>query len=389
VKNTTVFFLFFLLILTNCASATNRKGEIREEEATQTEEISEAERYYSFAFEYMKQENYPEAISLLEKAIKADSSYVDAYLALRQVYLIVGDTNKALDICKKGLMCFSDPESNRKMAKGIASLYAKIGEPEKAEQLFKKIIKENPKDANSYDLYASYLESAGRYDEALENYKKAYKLDPSDSGVAFRLGNTYFQLKRYREAVEFLKKAKEAFSDDIEIIKKLAEAYIELGEYRKAIGEYKSIIKIIPRHVSSRIQIGNAYAKLGLYQEAENYYKDALKMEPDNLSVYYQLINLELVRKNLPGVKAYIDEGLSIDPNDDILFALYGEYYYRLGLSYMQGKKWNPAIEKFEEAIRMWRKTKAITDDSKWIDYAQRGIRNAQKGIEEVKKVRW
>jgi tetratricopeptide (TPR) repeat protein len=390
VRKTTVFLLSFLLVLLlpiGCSTTSEKKTESTE--VTQKQEVSEAERYYSFAFEYMKQENYPEAISLLKKAINTDSSYVDAYLALRQVYLIVGDTNKALDICRKGFRCFSDAESSRKMAKAIASLYAKTGESRKAEKIFTDIIKESPKDANSYDLYAYFLESEGRYSEALENYKKAYQLDPNNSGIAFRLGNTYFELDRYREAVEFFKKAKESFSDDIEIIKKLAESYTELGEYNKAIEEYKSIIKIIPRHVSSRIQIGNVYVKLRQYRTAENYYKEALEIEPSNLSVYYQLINLELIRKNLVGVKKYIDKGFSINSKDVVLLALYGEYYYRLGLNYMQEKKWNPSIERFEEAIRVWNKTIANTADSKWINYAREGIQRARKNIEEVKKVRW
>jgi tetratricopeptide (TPR) repeat protein len=386
VKITRIFFLFFLVVIVSCVSAADKK---EEKESTQIPEVSEAERYYSFAFEYMKQKNYKEAISLLEKSIKADSTYVDAYLALRQVYLIVGDTSKALDICKKGFRCFSDSESNRKMAKAIASLYAKMGEPERAERIFTDIIKEYPKDANSYDLYAYFLESEGRYDEALENYKKAYQLNPDDGGVAFRLGNAYFERGRYQDAIDFLSKAKETFSDDIEIIKKLAESYSELGQYSKAIEEYKSIIKIIPKHVSSRIQIGNVYLKMKQYQKAESYYKEALKLEPGNLSVYYQLINLELTRKNLSGVKKYINKGFSIDPNDYILFALHGDYYYRLGLNYMQQKKWNPSIESFEEAIRIWRKTVSKTSDPKWIEFAQKGIRNAQKGIEEAKKVRW
>jgi tetratricopeptide (TPR) repeat protein len=386
VKISRISFLFFLVILASCATAKEKKDEVKE---TQTQTISEAERYYSFAFEYIKHKNYNDAIPLLKKAIEADSSYVDAYLALRQVYLEVGDTNKALEICMKGMRCFSNPDSNRKMAKAIADLYAKIGEPEKAEQLFQKIIDDNPKDANSYDLYASYLESQGRYDEALKSYEKAYELKPDDGGIAFRVGNAYFERGRYREAINFLKKAKESFGNDIDIIKKLAECYTELKEYEKAIEEYKSILKIIPQHVSSRINIGNVYLKLRQYNKAESYYKEALKIEPGNLSVYYQLINLELTRNNLSNVKKYINDGFSIDPNDAILLALYGEYYYRLGLNYMKDKKWNPSIEQFEEAIRVWKKVKTKSSDPKWIEYAQKGIRNSEKNIDEVKKVRW
>ncbi len=381
-----IFFLFFLLVLSNWVSAEEKKEET---EGTQTVGFSEAEKFYSFAFEHMKQKNYDEAIPLLERAIKEDPDYVDAYLALLKVYLVVGDTSKAFTICTKSIGCFSDQDSNRKMALALAKLYNSMGQPKKAEQLFTNIIKKHPKDPKSYDLYADYLESQGRNAEALENYKKAYQLKPDDSGVAFRLGNAYFERKLYREAIEFFKKAKESFSDDIEILKKLAECYSELGEYQNAIAEYKSIIKMIPKHVSSRIQIGNCYLKLKQYNKAESYYKQALKIEPGNVSVYYQLVNLELVRNNLPGVKKYINEGFAIDPNDGILFALYGEYYYRLGLNYMQEKKWNPSIKKFEEAIRIWKTTKIKTSDSKWVNYAQEGINRASKNIEQVKKVRW
>ncbi len=381
-----IFFLFFLMVLISCASTAEKE---EDGEETVVPEVSEAEKYYSFAFEHMKQKNYKEAVPLLEKAVEADPTYVDAILALREAYFMVGDTNKALAICREKFGCFSDPESNRKIMLALANTYDRMGQPEKAEQLFLDNIEKNPKDAESYDMYASFLESRERFVEALENYKRAYQFDPENGGIAYRYGDLLFMLERYREAIELLKKAKEAFVDDIEIIKKLGEAYMELKEYNKAIEEYKSIIEIIPKHVSSRIQIGNAYLRLKQYQKAESYYKEALKIEPDNISVYYQLVNLELTRKNLPGVKKYINEGFKIDPNDGILLALYGEYYYRLGSNYVQEKKLRLAKEKFEEAIVIWKKTIARTSDTKWINYAREGIQRANKIIDEVEQGIW
>lgn len=385
-KNIGMFFLFFLLVLVSCISTGEKKEEIKEPEV---QAFSEAERDYSFAFEYMKMEKYDEAIPLLEKTIEADSFYVDAYLALNEAYQAIGDTNKALAIFKEKVGSFPDPESNRKIALAYAFLLDDTGESEKAERLFLDNIEKNPADAQSHDIYASFLEAHGRFTEALENYGKAYQYDSNNNEITFRYGNLLFKLERYREASELLRKAKEAFGNDIEIIRKLAECYDELNEYDKAIEEYKSIIEIIPESVFSRVQIGNIYLKLKQYRNAESYYKEALKIEPGNLSLYYQLASLEFTRKNLLGAKRYIDEGFSVEPDDGILLALYGEYYYRLGLNDIQDKKWRQSKEKFEEAIKIWQKTITKTSDPGWKNYAQEGIQRASKNIEEVEKNIW
>ncbi len=381
-----LFSIIFLLFFVACVSTQEKKKNVEQNEV---QKVTDAEKYFSFGYEDMKHGDYDMAISNLEKAIKEDSFYVDAYLLLNEAYKTVGDTNSALSILKEKVETFPDPEGNRKIALSYASLLDKTGESEKAEQLFLDIIQKHPTDANSYDMYASFLESKGRNDKALENYKIAYKYGPENPGIVFRYGNILFELGHYREAIPLLKKAKETFVDDIEIMKKIAECYSELGEYENAIEEYKSIIKMFPEHVSSRIEIGNAYLKLKQYKNAESYYKEALEIEPENLSVYYQLINLELTRKNLSGVKKYIDKGFSIDPGDAILLALYGEYYYRLGLDDMDNKKWRLAKEHFEEAVSIWQKTITKTNDPKWINYAQEGIKKAQENIKRVEDVIW
>jgi len=391
-KRSIIISLFGLLLFT-CVTSAQTEQEIK---------CSEAVRNYSSAYEYIKQGNLERARELLTEAIEDSTTYVDAYIALRKVYMSLGDVNKAIETCMSGLSCVLEEigkdvedvedeliEANRKLTLALADLYAKIGQPEKADELFEEIIKDNPKDANSWDICASYYFKQGRIDESIEYYEKAYQLNPENKGLAFRLGDAYFAAKRYKDAVEFLTEAKENFPDDIEIIKKIAEAYYNIGEYNNAINEYKEIIKIAPKHVSSRIQIGNAYNEMKDYSKAKEYYHQALEIEPNNLSVYYQLINMELGRKNFSSVKKYIDDAFKIYANDPILYALHGEYYYRLGIEKMSNKEWNPSIERYEKAIEIWKETIKKAYDPEWKDYAMKGINRAEKMIEEVKKVRW
>lgn len=401
------YLIIFIAIAGFIGCATGGAGTaVSEEEPVDTTgqqketiRYSDAERYYSFAFEHMRQGNYMKAESLLQKSIKDSTTYVDAYVALRKVYLILADSTRAVEVCKEGLYCLrrdiSEEEQKKyenardKLSLALADLYAKMGDPSRADSLFSQIIQKNPEDANSYDLYASYLRDQGKIDEAIKYYKKAYQYEPDNKGLAFRLGDAYFEAGRYRDAVKFFKNAKDAFEGDIDVIKKLAESYMELEEYQSAIKQYREIIEIAPKHVGSRIKIGNAYVKLNQYSNAKEYYLEALEIEPDNISIYYQLINLELSRNNLSGVRKYINEGFDIKPDDPILLALNGEYYYRLGIQRMKEEDWNPSIDRFQRAIQIWSKVIKLARDQKWQRYASEGMQRAGKMIKEVKKVRW
>lgn len=401
-KKLKVLFLVIPFIYINCASAQkdmNGDGDTGTEVA-QKVNYSDAQRKYSSAYEYFRQQNYDRAEELLLEALEDSSTYTDARILLRKVYIQRGQMSKAVETCKEGIECVIElaeegklekdlEEAKRKLTLALADMYVRIDEPEKARELFEDIIKDEPKDANSWDLYASYHERQGNINQAIEYYEKAYKLDPENKGIAFRLGNAYFQANRYEDAVELFNKVKEDFPGDIDVIKKTAESYLQLGKYTEAIDEFKKIIEIAPKHVSSRIKIGNAYREMKNYKMAEKYYREALNIEPKNLSVYYQMINMELEKKNLSAVNSYLNEAFKINPNDPILISLHGEYWYRLGLIKMKNKEWNPSIERFEKAISIWRKAIRKAYDPEWRTYAERGISRASKMIEEVKKVRW
>lgn len=415
-KRLIVIFLLVIILIMGYAAL----GE--EDTKKEKAQYSEAEKKYSSAYVYIIQGNFARAQDLLEEAIKDSTTYLDAYLAIWKVYLQLGEINKTRDILMNGLSIIpkelvssgkveEGEEARRKLTLALADLYAKLDDQGKANQLFKDIINENPEDADSYVLYAGYLEKQGKLDEVIMYYKKAHQLDPDNKEIALKLGDAYFKTSRYKEAVELFQQAKEkvlldidellkdvesyqkldpvVLKSHIDVLKKTAQAYMNLKEYRNAIQEYKKIIEIIPKHVSSRIEIGNAYAFLKEYSEAIKYYDHALELELNNLTVYYQLINMELSRGNLSEVKRYLDKGFDINSDDPILLALRGEYYYRLGARSMKEQKWNPALDQFNKAIDIWEKTLEKAQTEEWKEYAREGIKRTKKLIEEVKKVRW
>jgi len=383
---------------------------------------SDAEKNYSSAYVYIVQGDFKKAQDLLESAINDSSTYLDAYLAIWKVYLKLGEIDKAREILTNGISIIPKElnvsgkleeslEARRKLTFAMADFYSRIDEKEKADQLFKDIVNENPDDANGYLLYAGYLERQGKLDESIINYEKAHKLDPNNKDIDLKLGDAYFTANRYEEAIESYQQAKEkalqninellksvesyqtldpdVLESHIYVLKKIAESYMNLKKYKDAINEYKKILEIIPKHVSSRIEIGNAYTFLKKYDEAMKYYNEALELEPNNLTVYYSLVNMELSRENLRGIEKYLDKGFEIDSNDIILMALKGEYYYRLGTDLMKEQKWNPALDQFNKAISIWQETVEKSQVEEWKEYAREGIKRAENLIKEVKKVRW
>ena len=125
---------------------------------------------------------------------------------------------------------------NADLVRTLANFYARKGDRERAEQLYKQLLEMDPS-ARSYFLFASYLtQDKARDAEAEAAYKKALELAKDDEKPeAFqRLASYYYARERYDEAEATLKQGLDATNKNLDVIYALARFYHSRGAKDKA-----------------------------------------------------------------------------------------------------------------------------------------------------------
>ena len=115
-----------------------------------------------------------------------------------------------------------------------------------AESIYRQIIKNNPRHAESYLWLGVTLYRQGKLDEAITNYQKAIQLDPKSANAYYNLG----------------------------------VALRNQGKLEEAITNYQKAIQLDPKYASAYIGLGNALRNQGKLEEAITNHRIALSL-PD------------------------------------------------------------------------------------------------------------
>ncbi len=102
-------------------------------------------------------------------------------------------------------------EKNLRANFGIGNVYLKMGEKDKARDIFIKVSKIGAifeeKNKHFFNECGIQLRKHELYDEAIEYYKKALKVAPKDENLCFNLARAFFEKGDLEEARECIYKA--------------------------------------------------------------------------------------------------------------------------------------------------------------------------------------
>jgi tetratricopeptide (TPR) repeat protein len=183
-----------------------------------------------------------EGADLLQKLLQTDPSNIDIYVNLSQVYL----QGKRYSEAEKVLRRAEDRQLDSERVKfQLATVFERQKDFDKAEVLFKEILKTNPKSAIALNYIGYMLADRGvRLQEAVKYVEEALALDPNNGAYLDSLGWAYYKLNELDKAEQYLLKAVELVKNDAVIHDHLGDVYYKSGNLEKAVQYWTKSVEI-------------------------------------------------------------------------------------------------------------------------------------------------
>ena len=122
--------------------------------------------------------------------------------------------------------------------------YTAVRNDARAQELYEKVIKINPRYQSAYIGLGNLYYESGRVIEALKVYKKAIDINPDFPEPYIGLGNTLFMLNQKAEAIKSYEKAILLRPNLANVYYNIAVVYLSLKEYKMAIQYWDTAIKL-------------------------------------------------------------------------------------------------------------------------------------------------
>jgi len=264
---------------------------------------------------YWKAQRIHDAVAEAQGILKRDPDNVQSRRLLGRIYLrSLGDVsagngqpetvNRAIEQYREiNRLDPSDTES----ALWLARLYRLKNEHDKAEQVLKSILKNDPENEPAVEQLTQLLMDQGKSPEAVallegitahspspvlldllgdartqthelakaeEAYRKAAELDPSELSHQRGLGQTLLAEEKYSEALKIYQKLSDVTPDDSDVYLRIAQIYRELHQLDKA---EENLVKA-RQYAPGNLEV--MYNEAMLYQ-AQGRYDDAIRVLSD------------------------------------------------------------------------------------------------------------
>jgi tetratricopeptide (TPR) repeat protein len=321
-------------------------------------------------------------------SIKGVSFFSEEDERLFQVGLTLTiDNDEDLCVLSKRIQEDIDPDSKEWYRLG--KLLLKIGQADKAQQLYEVLLNQATNDIDKALSYhhigwAKFLK--GEYKEALSYYEKALKsrqqsLPPNhpdfaksynNIGLVYsRMGEYSKALSSYEKTVEIDKKSVPPNHPDLaQSCNNIGLVYSNMGEYSKALSHYEKAVDIRqqslpPKHsdlAQSHSNIGYVYGDMGEYSKALSHCEKALDIQqqslpPNHPDLAQSYNNIGLVYSNMgeyskalsSHVKALEIKQQLLPPNHPDL----ARSYMGIGIIYDSMGEYSKALSYYEKALEI------------------------------------
>ncbi len=194
--------------------------------------------------------DWPEAEYYYKETLKYNYEAARTYAMLASILKEQGKDEEALKYLHQGYELYPD---NSHMLVELINYYLLGGEPEKAEKYLDAAIKQNPTNASFYRAKGTLFEKMKQPEKAEEMYIKTLELDPKDFLAQYNLGN--IKLSR---VIEYHRKVND-IDDAKQYNKEMEKVY---AQYAEVIPYFEKALELNPKEKNTMTTLRELYYKL-------------------------------------------------------------------------------------------------------------------------------
>jgi len=269
----------------------------------------EAEKLYELAVNLTELQNYQQAITILQKALKIYISIDNkqgernTLTKLGNIYQTLKNNIEALSFHKRALQLsreINDPSGILRSLISLGSTHEKLGDYKLAIEYFNEALQLSNKigtDTEKASLFSNLgqvLTSIGQYEDAIKLHQQAIIIrrqlkEQRREGISLNnLGFAYTKAGQFDKALQAFEESlsiRRAIKDktgEVNVLNNLADLYYKQKQYQKSLDVLHLALKIAREIKFSQIEgqildgIASAYKELRRYSLAQNFYLESL-----------------------------------------------------------------------------------------------------------------
>ena len=262
----------------------------------------------------LKRNDYAAAVSYAQQAANSAPQNAELWFLLGYAARLNEKYSLSVDSYNRGLK--QQPESIRGLA-GLAQTYAKMGRDQEAEQLLRRVIDANPKDASSLQLAGELLLGSDPK-VSLTFLQRAAALQPSPH-TDLLIAHAYDRMGQPEESARYLNRARSKAPHDPEVLRAVAGQFRDQGKYDEAI----STLQSIPTKTSDiQAELAYTFGLAGKQQESAALYSRIAKAAKGNIGLNLSAAQAWVNAGRPEEAQQFLDAAKQLDANHYRLHAI-------------------------------------------------------------------
>jgi len=260
-----------------------------------------------------------------------------------------GDLHKSTQQAEKHTPCPLSrgdylAEIEKEIQRAIA--FHQSGKIKAAQEIYAKILTQNPHHANALHLSGLAAFQSGDHESAVRQIQKAIGIFPHDPVYYINLSAVFLSSRKYDDAISCYENIIQMQPDQADAHIRMGSVYKEKGEKEKAISCFEKAMNLKSADPGTWVNLGVQMKSISRPDDALICYEKALSLQPDFAEVHYNIGNVLREQARPEEALVRYQKAVHLKPS-------YSEAWYNIGNTFRDLKRVNDALSAYRKALEL------------------------------------